>query len=341
MPIISIIVPIYKVEKYLPRCLDSILAQTFADFECILVDDCSPDNCGKICDEYGKLDSRFKVIHKEKNEGLPKARKSGLDIAVAEFVTHVDGDDWIEPNALELLYKKQQETNADIVLGNMKTIGSWETVLCIQPEIPKDISPVAYYLLYAIRAIWAKLYKRNLFLEYIVPKYSVQQKNAGEDVITNVQIFSKIKIKKLQRIDNVIYNYNKTSNGIINNLPKTYSHMWDDPRIKCRLWVEQYLDDLKCDNSTKMACLCFVYEGFVHYLGNNYNNMTKNDIDFFYKNYHKKISNSKYCKNIMIRYRIIVPILYLFPLFAKILFFLRWGIKLMQEKTAMQEAKIC
>jgi len=313
MPIISIVVPVYKVETYLPRCLDSILAQTFADFECILVDDGSPDNCPAICDEYAKRDSRFKVIHKEKNEGLPKARKSGLDIAIAEFVTHIDSDDWIEPNALELLYKKQQENDADIVLGNMKRIGLRKTVLCIQPEISNEISPTAYYLLYAIRSVWAKLYKRNLFLEYIVPEM-----NIGEDIIVNVQIFSKIKIEKMQRIDYAIYNYEKTSDSLTSSLSKTHKSYMDEPHIKCRLWVEQYLDNLKCDNSTKIICLCFVYEGLVYYLMNNYNNVTKNDIDNFYKNYHKKISGSKYCKNIMTRHRIIVPIFYFFIPFGKI-----------------------
>jgi glycosyltransferase involved in cell wall biosynthesis len=106
MSAISIIIPVYNVELYLRRCLDSILAQTFGDFECILVDDGSPDNCPAICDEYVKKDNQFRVIHKKQNEGLPKARKSGLNIAVSEFVIHLDSDDWLEPNALELLYNK-------------------------------------------------------------------------------------------------------------------------------------------------------------------------------------------------------------------------------------------
>lgn len=312
MPIISIIVPVYKVEKYLPRCLDSILAQTFTDFECILVDDGSPDNCPAICDEYASRDNRIIVIHQE-NKGVAVARDTGLKKTQGKFIYFVDSDDWIEPNALELLYKKQQETDADIVLGNMKTIGLWKNVPCIQPKISNEMSPIAYYLIYAIRAMWAKLYKRDLFLEYNVP-----ETNIGEDIMVNVQLFSKIGIEKLQRIDDVIYNYDKTSDGVTNSLPKTHKSYIDEPHIKCRLWVEQYIYNLKCDNLTKIICLCFVYEGLVYYLMNNYNNATKNDIEIFYKNYHKKISSSKYCKNIMARHRIIVPIFYFSIPFGKI-----------------------
>lgn len=96
MPTLSIIVPVYKVEPYLHRCVDSILAQTFTDFELILVDDGSPDNCGAICDEYAAKDSRILVIHKE-NGGLSDARNAGLDIAKGEYIGFVDSDDYISP----------------------------------------------------------------------------------------------------------------------------------------------------------------------------------------------------------------------------------------------------
>ena len=104
---ISVIVPVYNVEKYLNRCIDSILAQTFTDFELILVDDGSPDNCGKICDEYAAKDSRIHVIHKA-NGGLSDARNAGIDWAFAnsnsEWVTFMDSDDWIPDNYLFELY---------------------------------------------------------------------------------------------------------------------------------------------------------------------------------------------------------------------------------------------
>jgi len=100
---ISVIIPVYNVEKYLARCIDSVLAQTFADFECILIDDGSPDNSPAICDEYAKKDDRIKVIH-QKNGGVSSARNAGLDIAQGEWVTFIDSDDWIKENMLEILY---------------------------------------------------------------------------------------------------------------------------------------------------------------------------------------------------------------------------------------------
>ncbi|MDT6814838.1 glycosyltransferase, partial [Enterococcus faecium] len=92
---ISIIVPVYKVEKYLRKCVDSILAQTFTDFEVILVDDGSPDNSGKICDEYAEKDNRVRVIHKE-NGGLSSARNAGIDVARGKYLGFVDSDDYID-----------------------------------------------------------------------------------------------------------------------------------------------------------------------------------------------------------------------------------------------------
>ncbi len=107
MPQISVIVPVYKVEEYLNRCIESILAQTFTDFEIILVDDGSPDNCGKMCDEYGKKYSQIRVIHRE-NGGLSAARNTGVDWVLqnsdSQWITFVDSDDTIHPQMLETLY---------------------------------------------------------------------------------------------------------------------------------------------------------------------------------------------------------------------------------------------
>lgn len=110
----SIIVPIYNIEKYIRRCIDSVLMQSFADFELILVDDGSPDNCPAICDEYAKKDGRVKVIHKE-NGGLVSARQAGIKLAGGEYVFNLDGDDAITEDALESAYKIICDTNADIV----------------------------------------------------------------------------------------------------------------------------------------------------------------------------------------------------------------------------------
>lgn len=114
-PKISVIVPVYKAEEYLHRCVDSILAQSFTDFELILVNDGSPDNSGAICDEYAQKDNRVKVIHKE-NGGVASARQCGIDNATGEYTIHADPDDWVEPTMLDELYNKAVEENADMVV---------------------------------------------------------------------------------------------------------------------------------------------------------------------------------------------------------------------------------
>ena len=113
---LSVIVPVYKVEDYLKQCLDSIIHQTFTNLEIILIDDGSPDRCGKICDEYAALDPRIEVIHK-KNGGLSAARNDGLARATGEWVTFIDSDDWLDINFYEQLFssmQKQSAENADV-----------------------------------------------------------------------------------------------------------------------------------------------------------------------------------------------------------------------------------
>lgn len=115
IPKVSIISPIYKAEKYIYKCLESILSQTLKDWECILVDDGSPDCSGTICDEYSKKDSRFRVIH-QSNRGVAIARQTGLDAAIGEYVIHIDPDDWVEAGMLSNLYAKAKEADADMVI---------------------------------------------------------------------------------------------------------------------------------------------------------------------------------------------------------------------------------
>ncbi len=123
MPIISVIVPVYNVEEYIHRCIDSILAQTFKEFELILVDDGSPDQSGKICDEYALIDSRIKVIHK-KNGGLSDARNAGLEVAQGEYIGFVDSDDFIESDMYEKLLEACKENSSQIAMcGRYNVLG--------------------------------------------------------------------------------------------------------------------------------------------------------------------------------------------------------------------------
>lgn len=112
---LSIIVPVYDVERYLPKCIDSVLAQTFTDFELILVEDGSPDNCPALCDAAATKDARIRVIH-QKNGGLSAARNAGLDAARGAWIGFVDSDDYIAPEMYEALYKAVQSTGADLAL---------------------------------------------------------------------------------------------------------------------------------------------------------------------------------------------------------------------------------
>ncbi len=172
MPKISIIVPVYKVEQYLSRCIESILAQTFTDFELILVDDGSPDRCPQICDEYGKRDKRIKVIHKE-NGGLSDARNTGIDIATGEFIAFVDSDDWIVNDIYEYALKIQEQYNADIVEFRKKRVKSEQEAIIEKEKDEKgqvilssglDMLPRIHQdKIEGNIAVWNKLFRRSIF----------------------------------------------------------------------------------------------------------------------------------------------------------------------------------
>lgn len=119
MPLVSIIIPVYKVEDVLRRCVDSVLGQSIADIEVILVDDGSPDGCPHMCDRYAEADKRVRVVHKE-NGGLSDARNRGLDIATGDYVMFVDSDDYIEQDSCERFLEAMKETGVDIVLGDWR-----------------------------------------------------------------------------------------------------------------------------------------------------------------------------------------------------------------------------
>lgn len=132
MPTISVVIPVYMTADYLPRCINSVLCQSYTDFELILVDDGSPDECGKICDEYAKKDSRIRVIH-QTNSGVSAARNSGLEIATGMYVVFIDSDDWVDENYLLALSK----AGADFVAHSFSTYseeGSWIKKLDVKSD---------------------------------------------------------------------------------------------------------------------------------------------------------------------------------------------------------------
>ena len=163
---ISVIVPVYKAEKYLRRCIDSILAQTYTDFELLLIDDGSPDRSGEICDEYAKQDSRVRVFHKP-NGGVSSARNMGLDNARGEWITFVDADDYIHSDFLKE-YSRYEDV--DLVVGSFEVFGTddkWAGILknCTynHTQILRYVARIALHINF--RVPWVKLFKRNIIRE--------------------------------------------------------------------------------------------------------------------------------------------------------------------------------
>ena len=165
MSTVSIIVPIYKVEDYIRECIDSILAQTYPDFELILVDDGSPDICGRICDDYAKGDNRIKVVHKV-NGGLTSARNAGLEVAKGEWIMHVDGDDWIEPDMIESLIEAAQITGADMVIGDFVKYGPSAGYNKLPTWSSDKKKSMTNYIAYVMTTIWGSIAKRSLYADH-------------------------------------------------------------------------------------------------------------------------------------------------------------------------------
>ena len=121
-PLVSVIVPVYKVEKYLVRCLDSLRGQSLHDIEIILIDDASPDSCGKICEEYAAKDVRFKVIYHAENRGLSEARNTGIKHAIAEFLMFVDSDDWVQEDFCKEAYELFPENSVVLIHDGVRPL---------------------------------------------------------------------------------------------------------------------------------------------------------------------------------------------------------------------------
>lgn len=179
-PLVSIIVPIYKVEPYLRRCLDSIVNQTYTNLEIILVDDGSPDDCPQICDEYVAKDERIVVIHKE-NGGLSDARNAGLDICKGEYISFVDSDDWVDEKYVEVLLDLAVKENADISICEIKKTNQFE-----QFSLADKISFETYTPIDAINrmfskteasfiAAWGKLFKAHIFKSLRFPVSKIHE----------------------------------------------------------------------------------------------------------------------------------------------------------------------
>ena len=197
---VSIVVPIYKVERYLPECIESILAQTYKNIEILLVNDGSPDGCGKICDEYALQDSRIVVVH-QSNGGVTSARRSGVERASGEWVCFVDGDDGIPAHAVETLLKASE--GVDCVRGTCFT----DRVLRFPTHTLSVFTPETYIksVLEArfLPTLWGGIYRKELFHEGVFD-ISPEIKHS-QDTLSLLELVQKL--DKARYIDEVVYNY--------------------------------------------------------------------------------------------------------------------------------------
>lgn len=215
-PKISIIIPIYNAEHSLPKMLNSILKQTFCDFEVLLINDGSTDSSGTICNNYTSEDKRFKVIHK-KNAGVSAARQTGLENAQGEYIIHADADDWIEPTMLEELYNKAIKENADVVICDFYTNnGNIEKYVKQQPNGLDHISILHGLFQQLHGSCWNKLVSRICYNKYSI-KFTAGI-NHCEDLLTWIQLYQyPIKTAYLPK---AFYHYIMNDNSIIHNFTR-------------------------------------------------------------------------------------------------------------------------
>lgn len=219
LPLISVIVPIYNVEKYLKRCVDSILSQTYKNLEILLIDDGSPDACGMICDQYAKKDFRIKVIHK-KNGGLSDARNAGLEMASGDYITCIDSDDWISNYYVSNLYKAIVKDDADVSisgfvcayedkmeqLNKVLTVDTLETYKCLSSH--DCIERMLYQNEVEVSA-WGKLYKKHIIQDLRYPVGKLY-----EDIPVTYECMKQS--KKVAVVNNIDYFYFQRKNSIQN-----------------------------------------------------------------------------------------------------------------------------
>ena len=215
MALVSVIVPVYKVEQVVKNCIESILNQTFTDFELILVDDGSPDNCPKMCDDYAKKDSRIKVVHKE-NGGLSDARNAGMKVATGGYVSFIDSDDYVSLDFYEILLQTMIDNDSDIVECSVVKFYENEKF----DEYSDDLKVTNYETVDALdglisenpfkQHVWNKLYKSSVALD--IP-YAVGKLN--EDEFWTYQVFGKA--KKVTRINKTMYYYFQRNGSIMGN----------------------------------------------------------------------------------------------------------------------------
>lgn len=212
---LSVIVAVYNVEKYIEKCIQSIVNQSIQELEIILIDDGSTDNSGAICDRYAKSDSRIRVIHK-KNGGLSDARNAGIEVAQGEYIAFVDGDDYLHSKMYEVLMMNLKQTNADISICAFQDVQDYEIVQeCdINSQLCEQIMPADVYHLFTqliMTVAWNKVYKKDLFQNIRYPKGRLHE---DEFVIHHLVGQS----KKIVKTDLPLYYYVSRNGSIMKQI---------------------------------------------------------------------------------------------------------------------------
>ena len=233
--LISIIVPIYNVEKYLNKCIESIVNQTYENIEIILIDDGSNDNSGIICDEYAKKDNRIIVVHKE-NGGVSSARNKGLKIAKGEWISFVDADDWIEQTFCQTLLNKVTQEQADIALCGYNRItdnriekinaNNQEVFLNSNEYLVKSLNPQTGFGFCHMKLIKKEVLKSISFNERI---------EVGEDALFNIQLSTYI--KKAVFLKQPLYNYRINNQSVVKRYDENYANKY----LKSMKIIEEYI----------------------------------------------------------------------------------------------------
>ena len=262
--LISIIIPVYKVEKYLEKCIESVLKQTYTNLQIILVDDGSPDNCGKICDEYAKKDPRIEVIHKV-NGGLSDARNVGIAKAKGKYIGFVDSDDYIKEDMYEILINLIKEYDADVSICNLYDVIDGKEYIRnnengIQEysrlEILKEVLLDKNIQSYA----WNKLYKKELFDEI---KYPIGKKY--EDIGTTFYVFEKC--NKIVVTSEPEYYYLKRSDSLVNNVTESTVLDYTDIIIQRYLYTQKNIEELRKYNNYYLAKTLITAHNDIELLG--------------------------------------------------------------------------
>ena len=210
--LITVVIPIYNVEKYLKKCIESIIGQTYKDLEIILVDDGSPDNSGKICDEYANIDKRINVIHKE-NGGLSDARNYGIMNAHGKYIVFIDSDDYVENQYIELLYKAIILNNTKISQCGIKKINEKNDIIGYfnygenQIKKSKELIIDLYGGKWENIVVWNKMYLRELFNNIKFPKGKIHE----DEFVTYKLLFLS---NEISVINKCLYNYMQSNESI-------------------------------------------------------------------------------------------------------------------------------